>query len=231
MNRIILPLAFLFVAVSHQALGESARVGGSVDCIYEYWCSAKDMEIVGTIDSLTVEKFKHLIDSVHERAARERKDLHLTHTSLGLNSPGGSVAAAMAIGRILRKERLEVIVPFDGECYSACVLVFAGAVWRMNAGKLGIHRPYLEVSRQEMSAENVRESYQRMLQEIRSYFREMNVSEQLADAMLRLLDDAALAGITPHPLPKSQYFRSRGFNPRGGRSPEYGGDAPSDTAT
>ena len=42
--------------------------------------------------------------------------------------------------------------------------------------------------------------YQRMLQDIRSYFREMNVSEQLADAMLRiepakvrLLDDTALA--------------------------------------
>jgi hypothetical protein len=131
MNRII-----LFVAVSHQALGESARVGGSVDCSSGYWCSAKDMEIVGTIDSLTVEKFKHLIDSVHERAARERKDVQLTHISLGLNSPGGGVAAAMAIGRILRKERLDVIVPFDGECYSACVLVFAGAVWRMNAGRL-----------------------------------------------------------------------------------------------
>jgi hypothetical protein len=44
----------------------------------------------------------------------------------------------------------------------------------------------------------VKERYQQMLQHIRSYFREMNVSEQLADAMLRiepdkvrLLNDAA----------------------------------------
>jgi hypothetical protein len=56
----------------------------------------------------------------------------------------------------------------------------------MTAGKIGIHRPYFEVPRQEVSSENVKELYQRMLQEIRSYFREMNVSEQLADAMLRI---------------------------------------------
>jgi hypothetical protein len=69
----------------------------------------------------------------------------------------------------------------------------------MNAGKIGIYRPYLEVPRQQVSSENVKELYQQMLQDIRSYFREMNVSEQLADAMLpierdkvRLLNDAAL---------------------------------------
>jgi hypothetical protein len=160
------------------------------------------MEIVGTIDSLTLEKFKRLIDGFHDRARREKKDLNIR--PVALNSRGGSVAAAMAIGRILRRERLQAIVPFDGECYSACVLIFAGAVQR--TGKVGIHRPYLEVSRQEMSAEQVRESYQRMLQEIRSYFCEFNVSEHLADAMLRiepakvrLLDDIALAdyGLTP----------------------------------
>ncbi len=33
---------------------------------------------------------------------------------------------------------------------------------------------------------NVLAAYQRMLQDIRSYFREMNVSEQLADAILRV---------------------------------------------
>jgi hypothetical protein len=69
----------------------------------------------------------------------------------------------------------------------------------MKTGRIGIHRPYLEVPQQEVTADNVKELYQRMLQDIRSYFREMNVSEQLADDMLRiepakirLLDDAAL---------------------------------------
>jgi hypothetical protein len=52
--------------------------------------------------------------------------------------------------------------------------------------KLGIHRPYLEVPRGEITAGGVQEVYQQTLQDIRSYFREMNVSEQLADAMLRI---------------------------------------------
>jgi ClpP class serine protease len=73
------------------------------------------MEIVGTIDSSTFEKFKRLIDSVHERAVREKKDAQTALALVSLNSPGGSVSAAMAIGRILRKERLTAIVPFDGE--------------------------------------------------------------------------------------------------------------------
>jgi hypothetical protein len=66
-------------------------------------------------------------------------------------------------------------------------------------GKVGIHRPYLEVPRQQVTADTVREVYQKTLGDIRAYLREMNVSEQLADAMLRInpenmriLDYAAL---------------------------------------
>jgi hypothetical protein len=103
MKRIILPLALLFVAMLHPALAESARVGGTIDCS-SGWCSPKHMEIVGTIDSSTFEKFKRLIDSVHERAVREKKDAQTAHGLVSLNSPGGSVSAAMAIGRILRRE-------------------------------------------------------------------------------------------------------------------------------
>jgi hypothetical protein len=42
------------------------------------------------------------------------------------------------------------------------------------------------VPQREISLEVVRLLYARMLQDIRSYFREMNVLEQLADAMLRI---------------------------------------------
>jgi hypothetical protein len=71
----------------------------------------------------------------------------------------------------------------------------------MQLGRVGIHRPYLEVPKDAISPDKVNEMFQKMLQEIRSYFREMNVSEQLADAMLRIepehmrvLNDAALNG-------------------------------------
>lgn len=193
-----------FVAAPYQAArGEPARVIGSVDCTA--FCFL-DIQIIGQIDSSTVEQVKRLIDERHERAIREKKGIGTGIEMISLNSPGGSVTAAMAIGRMVRKERFTVTVPVSGVCHSACVLIFAGGVTRANLGKLGIHRPYLEVQRQEVSSENVRELYQQMLQEIRSYFREMNVSEQLADAMLRiepdkirLLNVAALEsyGLTP----------------------------------
>jgi ATP-dependent protease ClpP protease subunit len=176
------------VLVSFQvARSESARVGGSVDCSIA--CEVEGLEIVGEIDASTVEKVKRLFDESSERAVSERNTSSSVGQMVSLNSPGGSITAAMAIGRILRKERLFAMIPRWGVCYSACVLIFAGAVARMNAGKLGIHRPYLEVPQQEVSSGDVNELYQKTLQEIRSYFHEMNVSEQLADAMLRIEPD------------------------------------------
>jgi ATP-dependent protease ClpP protease subunit len=171
------------------ARSEPGKVGGRVDCESKYSCTVTDLEIVGEINTSAAEAIKRLFDENSEQAVREKKDGSSALQIVSLNSLGGSVTAAMAIGRILRKERLLATVPHSGVCYSACVLIFAGAVERLNAGKLGIHRPYLDVPQQEVSSGNVNELYQRMLQDIRSYFHEMNVSEQLADAMLRIEPD------------------------------------------
>jgi hypothetical protein len=185
-------LAGAFAAIQEAQAG-SATVRGVVDCSLPL-CEIKDFEIVGQIDSSTADKVKWLIDDAHTKGKTDR----ITGDAV-INSPGGSVTAAMAIGRMLRKDRLGVIVPYWGNCLSACVLIYAGAVSRMSAGKVGIHRPYLEVPQHAVTAEEIKASYQRTLQELRSYLREMNVSDTLADAMLstppeamRLLDDAAL---------------------------------------
>jgi ATP-dependent protease ClpP protease subunit len=106
-------------------------------------------------------------------------------THYGINSNGGDVAAAMAIGRLFRKERAWIEV--DGVCISACVLILAGAVERVvsSSGKVGIHRPYLATTPQRpLTADQVNSAYSAMLGDIRAYLREMNVSERLADAML-----------------------------------------------
>jgi hypothetical protein len=93
----------------------------------------------------------------------------------------------MAIGRLLRTEEVSVQIEPQSICYSACVLVFAGAVTRNMRGAVAIHRPYYEVPKDEdeISADKFSKQFQKMLQELRSYFREMNVNEQLADAMLQ----------------------------------------------
>jgi hypothetical protein len=183
----IVPLLsiFYFIAVSHEAaFGASAIVEGNTEC-WSAGCDLKNAKITGVIDASTVDKVKRIVDETLRLADREKKAASFSW-SVELDSPGGSVTAAMAIGRLFRKNRVWVIVPHWAVCHSACVLIYAGAVRRMTAGKIGIHRPYFEVPRQEVSSENVKELYQRMLQDIRSYFREMNVSEQLADAMLRI---------------------------------------------
>ena len=71
-------------------------------------------------------------------------------------------------------------------CNSACVLIYAGAVVREgHFGKIGIHQPYFEVPQQAVQTNTIKDSYAVMLRDMRSYLREMNVSEQLADEMLK----------------------------------------------
>jgi len=58
-----------------------------------------------------------------------------------LGSTGGRVyeAMAMAIGRLVRKRRLDTAVP--SSCMSACALIWAGGVKRTVEGRLAMHCP------------------------------------------------------------------------------------------
>src|ERR1700724_647539 len=51
-----------------------------------------------------------------------------------LDSPGGDVDAAMAIGRMVRKSEGSVSV--KGKCYSSCVLIYASGVTRLELSGL-----------------------------------------------------------------------------------------------
>jgi hypothetical protein len=166
-----------------RALAGSAIAAGAVDCSFA--CRLREATIHGEIDQSTMDTITHLIDQTKEQGRRENKPISFVD-GVDLDSLGGDVAAAMAIGKLFRKERVWVSVSHGSVCYSACVLILAGAVHRAVAGKVGIHRPYFEVPKQQITADSVTGLYQQTLQNIRSYFREMNVSEQLADDMLRI---------------------------------------------
>ncbi len=164
------------------------------------------LDIRGEITSADAHEAKRLID--HARLQAESKKWDFYPPLVELDTPGGSVLAAMAIGRLLRKEYATAQMRPYTVCYSSCVFILAGAVTRtlMPESKVGIHRPYLEVPQETVSPDKVRAILQKSLQDIRAYFREMNVSEQLADAMLQidpedvqLLNNAALRryGLTP----------------------------------
>src|SRR3989442_1259589 len=59
-----------------------------------------------------------------------------------LNSPGGSVADAMAIGRLIRAKKFATEVEAAKYCASSCPLVFAGGIERRAGEKavIGVHQ-------------------------------------------------------------------------------------------
>jgi hypothetical protein len=140
--------------------------------------------LVGAIVPQDAARLSQAIQEIHRQAAAAKWDVDPPY--LKLDTPGGDVTVAMTIGRLLRQEQAYVHIERDAKCLSACVLILAGAVNREMQGAVGIHRPYFEVPAGPIAADKINEVYQDMLQKMHLYFREMNVSEQLADAMLRI---------------------------------------------
>lgn len=111
--------------------------------------------------------------------------------TLTINSPGGDLTEAMAIGRWVRKNRIGVIV--HGSCASSCIWVLASGViriigprWdvshrdapRLTDSTLQIHRPYLMNYRPGLDG-----ALKKALQESKNYFQEMGVPPELAERM------------------------------------------------
>jgi hypothetical protein len=62
--------------------------------------------------------------------------------TVALNSPGGSVADALTMGRLIRERKFATEVEAGKYCASSCPLVFAGGVERRAADKatIGVHQ-------------------------------------------------------------------------------------------
>jgi hypothetical protein len=88
-----------------------------------------------------------------------------------IESPGGSVHDALAMGRLIRKKGFSTEVPAGKYCASSCPLVFAGGVER-RAGKgaaIGVHQISTmgEAQADEMAAaQRVSAACQKYLQEM-----------------------------------------------------------------
>ena len=158
------------------ANGEPAKVTGSTTC--RGTAVGLSIDIDGVIDDSTVKSVNSLFDQWHERTTKvqagsikcdERFDFSAYGVHYGINSPGGSVSAAMAIGRRFRKERAWLGV--NGSCISACVLILAGAVDRQigKSGVVGIHRPYLAfTAQQNPTSDQIKRDYGAMLEDLRA---------------------------------------------------------------
>lgn len=167
------------------------KVEGRIDCnTSSRYCLFKDLKLVGTIDDSMLARLTQVFEEFSRRVDPTIQPEGASHTNIKLNSAGGSVAAAMAIGRLLRANRVVAWVDTESVCISACVLAYAGAVVRYghyNAGPIGIHQPYLDVpARAKLDVLSAKSAYESMLRDMRTYLREVNVSEGLADEMLKV---------------------------------------------
>ncbi|MGH6678062.1 MAG: hypothetical protein ACREDL_03790 [Bradyrhizobium sp.] len=154
------------------------------------------IRVDGTIGPTTVTEFEKVL-----ARARGRSQLVIT-----LNSPGGYVASALEIGRLIRNEQGHTAVEEDATCASACVLIFAAGLSRAadtpetavdfpapgfvpihhKSAAIGIHRPALADISRETEMLEVKAAADQDEHELRQYAAEMNVNPQLIDDMFAI---------------------------------------------
>ncbi|RTL77537.1 MAG: hypothetical protein EKK36_01965 [Bradyrhizobiaceae bacterium] len=179
---VIIALTHLFPA---QAATVSILPNKPYECTGEQ-CYASDFQLFGKITSSTPQELTKLMDDLRRQAKQEGKQLFFKGARLWLSSQGGLLDAAYDIGRLLRRERMTAGIASEQECDSSCVFILAGAVDRLIFGRVGIHQPYLVNVPSSENIEKVRKSYQATLLNMKSYLREMNTPEGLAEQILKI---------------------------------------------
>jgi hypothetical protein len=98
-----------------------------------------------------------------------------------LNSPGGSVADAMAIGRLIREKKFATEVEATKYCASSCPLVFAGGIERRAGEKavIGVHQVAALPSAANRAPADEMSVAQRISARCQHYLDEMGVSLQV----------------------------------------------------
>lgn len=108
-----------------------------------------------------------------------------------LNSTGGDLEAALAIGRLMREMSFDSLVLPRGACHSACVFVLAAGVDKVVKGEVGIHRPYFP----QIAAAEVAPALRAVKAEAEAYLDEMNIPTRLVEDMFSV-DPAAMRILT-----------------------------------
>lgn len=98
-----------------------------------------------------------------------------------LNTEGGDVEAAIAIGRQLRNIRAFALTFEQGRCYSACIFILSGATKRALSSSIGIHRPYS--TNVELDPKKIDNRQKKLEKFAKEYLKEVNISPDLYDFM------------------------------------------------
>jgi hypothetical protein len=157
------------------------------------------LSIEGAITAETGRSFASLLELEQQRSGSTLRPV------VTIQSTGGDLYAALAIGREIRKRTGAVASP--GPCHSACVFAAMGGVERNITG-IGLHRPYFAHSDTNVFAE-ADARYKRMLRLITDYLAEMNISEDL----LRLMISVPPGEMRLLPAPDARRIGLNGVDP------------------
>jgi len=187
MNIFVMLFLLCLVSVSASA-EETDRFGGFLvkapqfysENSVEYPCAPNSIEcfkIKGVISKDTVSSVKQCIRTL------EKSGLGHAPRVL-LDSHGGDINSAIEIGRLFRKKNVAAMVPGNSVCHSACVFLLAGAKYRNVFGPVGIHRMFpVDTTRKKYS--DAQKQYRQRQEFVKKYLEDMNIPEQLFDALTR----------------------------------------------
>lgn len=132
-------------------------------------------------------------DSVRiDKLVLEEPQKFIETTRIYLDSPGGSIKEAMAIGEILDRYKIAAVVNEKDYCASACALIYAAAPTRIALGDIAMHRPYLRPEMHDSSSmEFIMEQQEISIKLARSYMEDRNVPEYLIEKMTSTPSDDA----------------------------------------
>ena len=102
-------------------------------------------------------------------------------TTVVLNSPGGSVGDALAMGRLIRERKLATEVEAGKYCASSCPLVFAGGVERRAGDKaaIGVHQVFAMAQAAAPAPRDQMSDAQRISARCQRYLAEMGIDLQV----------------------------------------------------
>lgn len=181
LTRVLGPLSLVLAMVSTPSLAAD---------VYSYGSTGRYIAVDGEIVKGDLAKLTATYERIRGREGALIVDL---------NSPGGDLSEAMAMGRWIRHAKASTGVRPRSSCASACVYIFAAGVDKFATGPLIIHRPYL----MSYPAGGVDAALKDALAASRSYFAEMNVPENLADVMFSISPDSGRL-LTPAELAEYQ---------------------------
>lgn len=126
--------------------------------------SINTVRISGTLTNETVSDFRRLI-------------AEMSVETVELDSPGGSVHAALRIADLIHARRLSTHIGSEAECYSACAYIFLAGYARMVQGRLGVHQISSDLQDNTLT--------QAVVSEIYASLSDYGTPEEVIEIMLR----------------------------------------------